>query len=162
NPNGSIDTSFNPNIGGGLQDVQAIAIQASDNKIMIGGGFSTVDTVTRNHLARLKTDGTLDASFDRGSDFTGVRGISITADGKILIVGTFTSINAQPHKNIARLNTDGTLDATFNPTISGVATSLINNVVLQQDQGILLAGDMREIGGVGVDYIARLWNGNFT
>ena len=39
--------------------VDSIAVQ-SDGKILIGGGFTTVGGETRNCIARLNTDGSLD------------------------------------------------------------------------------------------------------
>ena len=40
----------------------ATAVQP-DGKILIGGVFTTVLGVTRNNIARLNTDGTLDTAF---------------------------------------------------------------------------------------------------
>jgi uncharacterized delta-60 repeat protein len=71
NADGTLDTSFNPGIGGGLSPgVFALAIQ-SDGRILIGGRFSTVNGVGRNNIARLNANGTLDGSFNPGTGISG-------------------------------------------------------------------------------------------
>src|SRR5687767_12112005 len=62
---GSLDSNFNPNLNG---NVRCILVQ-SDNKIMIGGDFTTVGGTSCNYLARLNSNGTLDTSFS--TDFSG-------------------------------------------------------------------------------------------
>ena len=70
NADGSLDTAFNPNVGGQLQpQVHALMLQA-DNRIVAGGSFTTVQpngaatATTRNYLARFNADGSLDATFN--------------------------------------------------------------------------------------------------
>ena len=59
--------------------------------------------MTRNHIARLNTDGTLDTAFDpNANDHVGA--IGLQADGKIVVGGTFGSIGGQPRNCIARLD----------------------------------------------------------
>ena len=54
NANGSLDNSFNP--GTGANDtVRSIALQ-SDGKVLIGGAFTTVNGLSRPHLARFYGD----------------------------------------------------------------------------------------------------------
>ena len=61
NVDGSLDSSFN--VGTGFNDsVNTIAIQ-SDGKIMCGGNFSSYNETSRNKIARLNSDGSLDANF---------------------------------------------------------------------------------------------------
>ncbi|HBE34377.1 MAG TPA: hypothetical protein DD990_24555, partial [Cyanobacteria bacterium UBA11368] len=58
NGDGSVDTSFNP--GTGINgSVNAIAL-GSDGKPLVGGYFSTVNGTTRNSIARLNGDGSVD------------------------------------------------------------------------------------------------------
>jgi uncharacterized delta-60 repeat protein len=68
NTDGSYDTTFD--IGTGFNgSVSALAIQ-SDGKIVVGGGFSTYQGTTRNFIARLNTDGSLDTSFKFATNLT--------------------------------------------------------------------------------------------
>src|SRR5438093_11199815 len=83
---------FDPNADG---VVFAVVVQP-DGKILIGGTFTTLSpnggaAVTRNRIARLNPDGTLDTSFNPSAD-NPVLSIAVQADGKILASGGFTSI----------------------------------------------------------------------
>src|SRR5438093_670306 len=105
---------FDPNADG---VVFAVVVQP-DGKILIGGDFTTLSpnggaAVTRNRIARLNPDGTLDA-FNPNANGT-VYAIAVQADGKILAGGLFTSIGGQTRNRIARLNSDGTLETAFDP-----------------------------------------------
>src|SRR5438876_9406393 len=100
---------FDPNANG----VVFVVVVQPDGKILIGGDFTTLSpnggaAVTRNRIARLNPDGTLDA-FNPNANGT-VYAIAVQADGKILAGGLFTSIGGQTRNRIARLNSDGTLE----------------------------------------------------
>src|SRR5437667_6266090 len=95
---------FDPNANG---TVRVVVVQP-DGKILIGGAFTTLSpnggaAVTRNHIARLNPDGTLDSAFDPNANFT-VYSIAVQADGKILAGGFFSSIGGQTRNYIARLD----------------------------------------------------------
>ena len=141
NTDGSLDTNFNPRIGiggslgGNSSFLYSIALQ-SDGKILIGGGFSTYSAITRNGIARLNIDGSLDNSFNPGigaNDY--VSSIALQSDGKILMGGSFTTYNGTPRNRIARLNANGSLDNSFNPGtgVAGANFSKVYSIVLQQD-----------------------------
>jgi uncharacterized delta-60 repeat protein len=55
NPDGSVDTSFDPGTGASPQSVHALAIQR-DLKVLMGGAFTDVDRQTRRGVARLIGD----------------------------------------------------------------------------------------------------------
>ena len=60
---GTPDTAFTTNLGAGFNGaVYSVAAQG-DGKIVVGGGFTTVNGVTSNHVARLNADGTPDTTF---------------------------------------------------------------------------------------------------
>ncbi|MCB9163610.1 MAG: T9SS type A sorting domain-containing protein [Flavobacteriales bacterium] len=112
NADGSLDTSFDPGTGtsGGFVSVRSFAIQP-DGKVLIGGGFTTYDGVSRNGFARLDDDGSLDLSFEIGTGVTAgvtarVHSIALQPDGKIIIGGGFTSYNGTGRNSIARVNGD--------------------------------------------------------
>src|SRR5438445_4073026 len=101
---------FDPN----ANDSVYVAVVQPDGKILIGGNFTTLSpnggaAVTRNHIARLNPDGTLDAFNPNANG--GVNAIAVQADGKILAGGAFTSIGGQTRNYIARLDPEATLDA---------------------------------------------------
>jgi uncharacterized delta-60 repeat protein len=156
---GSLDVSFNPQDNGTFGDgangpVTTTAIQ-SDGKIIIGGDFSSVNGTSRSRIARLNSDGSLDASFNPGSGANNsVRTTAIQSDGKIIIGGSFTSVNGTSISRIARLNSDGSLDTTFNPG-SG-ASSGVETIAIQSDGKIIIGGFFASVNGTSRSRIARL------
>src|SRR5690606_15315912 len=114
--NGSIDATFN--VGTGSNDaVRALAIQ-SDGKIIIGGSFTSYNGTTKNHIARINANGSIDNTFNVGtgfSSFSQIKNIQLQSDGKIIVVGEFTSYNGTSRSGIVRINTNGSIDTSFNP-----------------------------------------------
>ncbi|MCU0429181.1 MAG: delta-60 repeat domain-containing protein [Cytophagaceae bacterium] len=120
NSNGTLDASFDPGTGAN-HFIYHIAIQ-SDNKIIIGGQFTTYNNVSANYLARLHSDGSLDNGFNIGSGFDGpIQHINLLPNGQMLISGSFSSFNGQAMRSPVRLHSDGSLDPTFH-TGSGPIT----------------------------------------
>jgi uncharacterized delta-60 repeat protein len=130
--------------------VAATAVQA-DGKILIGGSFSSVLGVTRNKIARLNTDGTLDNAFDPNAN-DHIYAIAVQADGKILVCGYFTSIGGQTRNRIARLDPTTGLADSFDPN----ANDFLYSAAVQADGKILVYGYFTSIGGQARNYIARL------
>ncbi len=70
---------------------------------MIGGCFSSYNGRSRNRIARLNSDGSLDTGFDPGTGADNwVQSVAVQSDGKILIGGGFTSYNGTSRNRIAR------------------------------------------------------------
>ena len=72
---------FDPNANG---LVRVVVVQP-DGKILLGGDFTTLSpnggaAVTRNHIARLNPDGTLDIAFDPNAN-SNVYSVAVQADG---------------------------------------------------------------------------------
>jgi uncharacterized delta-60 repeat protein len=153
NPDGTLDTAFNPIANGFGSTVITIALQA-DGKILVGGIFSTFGGQPRNQIARLNPDGTLDTGFDPGAFGTneGVISIAVQPDGKILVGGQFTTIGGQSRNNLARVDATTGLADSFNAN----ADSQVDSVVLQPDGKILVGGYFLNIGGQSRSHIARL------
>jgi uncharacterized delta-60 repeat protein len=163
NTDGTLDTGFDSGIGTGEDNgsVDAVEIQ-SDGKIIIGGDFDTYNGTARRGIARINTDGTLDASFNPGagvSEYDGITTIAIQSDGKIIIGGDFTSYNDTTRNGIARINTDGTLDTSFNPGTGAdcsINSFLISSVAIQSDGKILIGGYFDAYNSTNINSIARL------
>lgn len=116
NADGSLDNSFNPDLGE-IGWVYSIALQA-DGRIVIGGEFTSVNGVERNHVARLNVDGSLDDYFDIGEGANAsVKVVKMQDDGRILIGGEFTKFNDEPRHHIAKVNEDGSLDLGFGDSL---------------------------------------------
>src|SRR5437762_1293525 len=115
---------FDPNANG---TVRAVVVQP-DGKILIGGDFTTLSpnggaAVTRNYIARLNPDGTLDTAFDPNAN-SSVYSIAVQADGKVLARADVRSIGGQTRNCMARLDaTTGAADS-FDPNENGSVVSL--------------------------------------
>ncbi|WP_158277299.1 hypothetical protein [Opitutus sp. ER46] len=164
NTDGSLDTTYNPELNG---RVYTMAYQngSKENKVIIGGSFTTVGDDDRMNLARLNANGTVDSEFNVKVDGS-VAAITVQSDGKILIGGAFAKIDVfgtdsedpVARANIARLTNDGKLDTTFNPTTN----STVTGIALQTNQQIIIVGGFTQLqpGATGTVYtrsrIARL------
>ncbi|MGD9590003.1 MAG: FG-GAP-like repeat-containing protein [Pyrinomonadaceae bacterium] len=157
NEDGSLDTTFDS----GLEinfTLGAIALQP-DGKILIGGNFQDYGGIEINRIARLKSDGSLDTSFDPGSGASSfVTAIVIQPDGKIMIGGSFSSYNNVIKGRIARINSDGSLDTTFNtgPSANAGFNSIVEDISLQQDGKIFVAGEFTAYRGIDRSGIVRI------
>jgi uncharacterized delta-60 repeat protein len=156
NADGTLDTSFGNGLAGAGDTVQAVAVQ-SDGKIVIGGGFTTVNGVSRERIARLNADGTLDTSFGNGlaGAGSGVEAVAVQSDGKIVIGGWFTTVNGVSRNRIARLNADGTLDTSFGDGLAG-ANNTVYAVAIQSDGKIVIGGNFTSVNGTTINRVARL------
>ncbi len=162
NTNGSLDLTFNfdgivttpigTSSGGAM--VGGIAIQ-DDGKIVIAGttynGSTSFSVFT---LARYKTNGGLDNTFDSdgivttsiGTSNGGANAIAIQADGKIVAGGQAigTPNLLQTHFALTRYNTNGSLDNTFGNagivTTSIGTSSHVSAIAIQADGKIVVAG----------------------
>ena len=149
---GLLDLTLNLGVGGtGGGLVRAVAVQP-DGKILIGGDFNTVLGVTRNNLARLNTDGTLDTVFNPNPN-NFVNAMAVQPDGKILVAGAFTAISGQTRLYIARLDGgSGLVDSSFDPS----ANQSLVSITIQPDGKILVGGGFSVIGGQPRNFVARL------
>ena len=156
---------FNPNIDPNDTLVLVTVVQP-DGKILIGGIFRTVSGVTRNNIARLNPDGTLDTGFNPNANGT-VDTIAMQADGKILAGGVFNTIGGQTRNRIARLDAVTGLADSWNPN----ANVDVRSIAVQADGKILAGGVFNTIGGQTRNFIARIdavtgladsWNPNAT
>jgi len=158
NTDGSLDTTFNYLNTGANDFVTATAIQ-NDGKILFGGSFQSYNGTPINRIARLNTDGSLDASFNVGTGASdNVDEIIIQNDGKILIGGYFNSFNGVISRRLARLNSDGSLDTTFNVG-EGVGTNFsqsIRSISIQDDNKIIIGGSFAQYQNQACNSIARL------
>ena len=139
NADGALDPTFVGNIPNG----QIYCMQVlSSGQILIAGSF----TAAKNGMMRLNADGSVDAAFNMSG--TGINGgyiqsFAVQSDGKIVVGGDalFTQYNGTPVNSFARLNADGSLDAAFNSGATSGINGSANNIKIQVDGKILLAGD---------------------
>lgn len=132
---GMPDTSYN--VGSGANDVIFKIVDAGGGKIHVAGRFTTFDSVSRNRIARLNADGSVDMTFDPGIGANNtVWDIALAWDGKIYIVGDFTEFAGVPTAWIVRLMSDGTRDTTFTAPMGYTASKIL----IQPDGKVIISG----------------------
>jgi len=139
NTDASLDMTFDPGTGANAP-VTAWALQAG-GKLIVGGDFTRINGVGRNHIARLNADGTLDSGFDPGTGFTVDLGnapthLALQSDGRILVSGGFDSYDGTPIDGIVRLTSDGSIDPSFTGMGGG-------GPLLIQPDGRIIVGNHR-------------------
>ncbi len=102
--------------------------------------------MTRNRIARLNPDGTLDTAFDPNANGRGVLSIAVQADGKILVGGSLGSIGGQVRRYIARLDAATGLADSFDPNANGSGEDFpVQSIAVQADGKILAGGPFTSI-----------------
>lgn len=147
NADGSVDSGFNP---GASSWVHALVVQ-TDGRILVGGQFETIGTVTRKGIARVNLDGSIDPDFDPCA-FGAVTAIAVQKDGQIVVGGGFSILGVFMRSNIGRISANGSVDLTFDPGANGSVSAL----ALQTDGKILVSGQFTALGGALQNHVGRL------
>jgi uncharacterized delta-60 repeat protein len=138
NADGSLDNTFHVSTNSSI-NLDAIVLQP-DGKIFIGGGFSSIEGQAVYNIARLNSNGSLDATFNTGSGPDGgVWVIALQPDGKVVIGGTFDYINGTPQPKLGRFNSDGSLDPTYQG-IGAVSGTEIDAIIMQDNGKFVVSG----------------------
>ncbi|MFO1484682.1 MAG: choice-of-anchor D domain-containing protein [Verrucomicrobiaceae bacterium] len=157
NADGTVDESFNtaindqdPNNG-----VIRCILPLPDGKILIGGNFTQINdgsgAVTRNFIARLNSDGSLDTDFNPGTNgevFT----MAVDAENKILLGGYFTAAGGATRYRLARVDMQGALDGDLNLPVNGDVHAL----AVEKNGAVLVGGNFASVGGVSAPNLARI------
>ncbi|WP_295452288.1 hypothetical protein [uncultured Thiodictyon sp.] len=157
NADGSWDNSLDAggyvwgsNSSYGLNGIVRTILVEPGGKIVVGGDF----TYPYNHITRLNTDGTVDATFDPVGGANGVvTHVARQSSGHLIIGGGFTAVGGVTKGGIARLTSTGAVDATaFGPGVSGGGLSAL---AVQDDNRVLIGGRFTMAGGVSAPKMAR-------
>lgn len=165
-PDGTLDTDFAAGVGAGANGYVTSILPQADGKIVVGGLFTTFNTLPRLRIARLMNNGILDASFSASSiidnevlalaagvtPFSSLPGGALSPDGTILVGGTFNHVGGLPITKLARLKSDGAVDTTFHPVID----ERVNAIVVQPSGKIIIGGQFTSVNGRPALGIARL------
>ncbi|MGF1471805.1 MAG: hypothetical protein ACFB50_08705 [Rubrobacteraceae bacterium] len=175
NPNGSLDTTFNPtgstpgtvttDVGESGNSVAGGVALQPDGKIVAAGFAADSSGGGEFALARYNPNGSLDTTFgtngtvvtDVGSEGSQIDGVALQPDGKIVAAGFTGDGRSSNEFALARYNPNGSLDPTFNPTgatpgivttsVGGSGDSQAKSVALQPDGKIIAAGYARDGSG---------------
>jgi len=132
NPDGTKDTSFT--IGTGFNSTVSISNLRSDGKLMVAGAFTTYSGSSRNFIARLNSDGTVDTGFNVGTGLnTGWAGglnnsIAFDLENNTYLASDNLSYSGSFVPRIFKVKDNGTLDLTYNPGI-GLSRFAIANLI---------------------------------
>ena len=159
-PDGTRDDGFAVVVDGA---VDAIAIQP-DNRILIGGSFTTVAGSARRGLARLGSDGSLDPGFNpvttQAPGTITIKAIALQKDAtgnlsNILVGGDFQELaqgEASPY--FASVSAAGAYQSS--PPDFGRLNGAVNVILLQDSGRIILGGEFT----APVPYLARYAGGS--
>jgi uncharacterized delta-60 repeat protein len=147
---GAIDPTWGAGTGFSSADysmgVEAIEVQP-DGKILAVGSFSSFNGTNRFQVARLTSDGALDASFVPAFPTGGANAISYFPDGSVIVGGSVIG-------NINVLTNTGTV---VNNSLNGTLFSPAAAIVRPLPAGkFMAAGVFTHVNGVARQYIARL------
>ncbi|MFQ5588357.1 MAG: delta-60 repeat domain-containing protein, partial [Nitrospiria bacterium] len=152
------DGTLTTAVGGGADEINAIAVQ-TDNKIITAGFTFGVNNIRNKDfaLSRLNADGTLDTTFGTSGKVTTAIGnadslghdvihaLALQTDGKIVAGGHTHNAATGDNFMLARYDTGGVLDPGFG-TGGLVQTPInandeeVNAILLQTDGKIIAAG----------------------
>jgi uncharacterized delta-60 repeat protein len=168
-PAGAVDTSYNSDNNAGTSppydtnpgfngEVYATVVQPTDGKAVVGGnftGYNNDNSSQQNYIARVQTNGQLDATFNTGSGFDeAVEGMALDTNGNIIAVGDFGSFNGNYCPGVVRIMPSGAADSSFNP--GDGASGPVLATAIQPDGRILIAGSFTNYNGTNIAYVARL------
>jgi uncharacterized delta-60 repeat protein len=148
NIDGSLDSSFGTDGKlttdfGGAGYGADVAVQADGKIVAVGGGGGGFA------VARYKTDGSLDSSFDgdgKQTEFAGgwATAVALQGDGKIVAAGSAPGDDVD--FALARYNADGSLDSSFDgdgkqlTAIPWNSQDTLSDVAIQPDGGLVVVG----------------------
>ncbi len=171
-PAGSLDTSFGTN---GVVALRFTSITAraeavkilSNGKLLVAGQ----DATGTAFVAKFNSDGSPDTTFGTegaafytstlGGTSVKINDLDTQSDGKIVLVGYATDGVAQKYFYILRFTAAGAIDVTFDTdgiatyTVAGGAVDWIaNEVAIQSDDKIVVAGERADFTAIGVIRLA--------
>jgi uncharacterized delta-60 repeat protein len=185
NTNGITDETFRVPIAVNFGTGYKVIVQP-DNKVLVGGSFQYANGYQRGRIVRFNADGTVDTGFTPQTYNQGVIfDLSLQPDGKILVAGSMGVVHrlnpdgtldlAFPSSTINKLEleylpdgkvliadtdlrryTSTGFDDGLLATVSGGAAPHIQEIKIQPDGKILIAGSFTTVNGAARTGIARL------
>lgn len=149
NADGSCDLSFSPSFGKatGIYGPWINSVRVlSDGRVLAVGDFQEVNGQTRQRIARLFRDGSLDTTFATSVDEEIVC-LAEDSDGYIWIGGGFSTVSQRASRGVARLTRDGD---------KPIEMRRIPNQIVSEGENLILRTD---VFGADGDY-TWYFNGN--
>jgi uncharacterized delta-60 repeat protein len=102
NQDGSLDTSFNSQ-SSGPNDALSYVTKGINGKILISGVFTTYNNITKNYIAILNSDGSLDNNNVDTNFDNAVNNCVKQNDGKLVCGGYFSKYGGSSSKGVVRI-----------------------------------------------------------
>lgn len=154
-PNGALNQTYAS--GNGANSFVLSLDVYADDRVLIGGAFTSFDGTIRNRVARIGTSGSVDMGFlmsSTGANDT-VFSVMLDAAERVVMTGDMTDFNGSAVNRITRLDASGFQDASFDgsygPSGRGYCLGLTS------DEKIMLGGDFLDYSFVR-PYIARIYD----
>ncbi|GAB2870695.1 delta-60 repeat domain-containing protein [Hymenobacter ruber] len=152
---GAVDNSFSPPSTFATGYVYSYfgdaVIPQPNGKILV---INTVSSTSGSGLARLNSDGSVDASFQTGTGpSTRPQSLTLLASGSVLAAGSFMDFNGALDQTLVQLTSTGALDTSFQPLIQ--LSGSVSSIVRQADGKLLVGGNFSEINGQTARKLAR-------
>lgn len=143
NANGEVDANGS---------IHAMALSADGRTLYIGGDFTTVGGVARNHIASVNTAAGTVLPWDPNADGV-VRTLVLSADGTTIYAGgDFATIGGQPRRGVAMLQIVNGKATAWDAAMTGTAVrSLVSTGAT-----LYVGGDFSQIGGQARNNLAAL------
>jgi len=153
-----IDNTF-VNAAGGGGNMKDMAVQTDGRIVIAEYQGNTHSGVVASGLARIYSDGTVDASFmtNLGTSFDVTpQQVHIQSDGDILVGGDFNIFNGNTRNNLVRINSDGTEDAAFYTNLGTGFDGQVRSLTTLSDGSIIVGGAFSTLNGVSAGAIVKL------
>lgn len=137
---GSADAAWNP----APDDLPNHVSIGSDGSIYVGGFFHTMGGVSRDHVAKVSSDGAgaVDAGWNASTD--GRVWVTLESANTLFIGGSFSNAAGAERHSLARVDaSSGAPDASVDATVPGKAFALAT----QHDGGVIVGGRFFSAGG---------------
>lgn len=135
-----------------LGDVNGVITNTAtlaDGRIVMAGGFATVQGQPRSGIVMLAADGSLDPSFDPGTGINvstfPVQRIALGPSGKIYVMGNFVAYNGTSVSNLVRLGNTGAIDPIWNTETTFDNT--VSSILELADGRVLCGGLFQQVNG---------------
>jgi uncharacterized delta-60 repeat protein len=152
---GTIDSTFS--IGTGFNGIVRTIEIDNNNKILVGGEFTTYTGSTNNYFIRLNTDGSKDTTLNIGNGFgNAVYTITKDSTNKYYLGGAFTTFTGTSYNRLISLNDNGTVNTNF-----GIGTgfnSTVESIVVDNSNNLYVGGWFSTYSGNSNVGIIKLLN----
>ncbi len=109
NADGSLDTSFDPGAGPSCCCPYTSALDTVSDALYVGGSFGTFAGLSRRSLVRLQHNGSVDMSFDTGTQTSFIGPLWVRSDGNVVACST----TAGATNPVMRFYSTGQADPSF-------------------------------------------------